>query len=154
MNIAGSQGLDQTIDYVVKSSIPTEGLGKAASDALSSVFGKTIPTVSSMRVDMKVTGTSTSPKVSILSVVPEGASGGNAVQHSIDGLKKQAEDKIRAETERLRQDAEQRVRAEGERVAKEALDRAAKEGAKRGLEDQAKKAAEEAKKRLPNIKFP
>jgi len=154
MNIGGSQGLDQTIDYLVKSSIPTGGIGKAATDALSSVFGKVIPTVSSLRVDMKVTGTSAAPKVSIVSIVPEGAGGGNAAQQTVNAFKSQAEDKIRAETQRLKAEAEQRARSEGERVAKEALDRAAKEAAKRGLEAQAKKAAEEAKKRLPNIKFP
>ncbi|MFN0048461.1 MAG: AsmA family protein [Cytophagales bacterium] len=139
MNISGSQGLDQTVDYLLKTSIPASGIGQAASGALASIFGKALPTVSSFRVDMSVKGTSASPKVSILSIVPEGSDGGNATKPLIDELKHQAEEKLRAE---------------GERLAKEALERAAQEAAKRGAEDAARRALEEAKKKLPNIKFP
>lgn len=131
LNIGGSQGFDQTVDYIVKTSVPASGVNKLASSALSSIFGKALPEVKSYRVDMNVKGNSKSPKVSILSIVPEGAGGTDATKQATDQLKKQAEEKLRAEA-----------------------DRVAKEAAKKGAEEAARKALEQAKKKLPNIKFP
>ncbi|MEX1188842.1 MAG: AsmA-like C-terminal region-containing protein [Bacteroidia bacterium] len=164
--IAGTNGLDQSIRYAINLDIPRAEFGGAANGVLNSMvskassagvnanLGETIP------VTVLVTGTFTDPKVS----TDIKSAAGNAMNDlkdqaeqrlkdeaerrkqelenmandEKDKLKKEAEDKINAEKDRLKSEAD-KAKAEAERKAKEEADKAKK------------KAEDEAKKKLKKL---
>lgn len=146
MNVVGSNGFDQTVDYDVRMDIPSKELGAATSLAqgyLSKIpgLGNVMPDIISFT--LKVTGTATSPKVS-LSKVGAGAGGSSVkdiAKNAVEDLKKKAEEEAKAKAEELKQQAEQqakqavdKAKQEAEQRAKEAADRAKKETEKKAKE--------------------
>jgi hypothetical protein len=123
MNIAGDQGLDQTLNYLIKTEIPRSDLGSSVNsfiDNLSSqaaLFGITYKPADIIKVNIKVSGTFTKPEVA--PVFGSTASGGagnvkgasdevvkqvvtNAVDKTKESLRKEADiqgDKLIAEAE-------------------------------------------------------
>jgi hypothetical protein len=110
MNIGGDQGLDQTINYLIKTEIPRSDLGGAVNaliDNLSSQaarFGLAYKPSDIIKVNVKVKGTFTKPDVS-----PDfgGGSGGGTgnnnaaketVKQTIDNTVSNSKDKLREET--------------------------------------------------------
>lgn len=151
MNVVGSNGFDQSIDYDVRMDIPSKELGAAttlAQSYLSKVpgLGSVMPDIVSFT--LKVTGTATSPKVSLSKV---GAGGGGSsvkdmAKNAVEDLKKKAEEEAKAKAEELKKQAEQQAR--------DAVDKAKKEAEQRAKEaaDKAKKEAEQRAKDI--FKFP
>ena len=146
MNVVGSNGFDQTIDYDVRMDIPSKELGAAT--ALAQGYLSKIPGLGSVMPDivsftLKVTGTATSPKVS-LSKVGAGAGGSSVkdmAKNAVEDLKRKAEEEARAKAEELKKQAEQQAKqavdnakAEAEKRAKEAADKAKKEAEKKAKE--------------------
>jgi hypothetical protein len=164
--ISGSNGFDQTIDYVWALSIPRSEFGGAANQAaeglMAALGGKTglninLPEI--INVDAKVTGTVKAPKVSLTKVgSSEGTSGASAtdlakqkLQEELDKKKAELEAKAKEEAEKLKQQAETealkqkaeleaKAKAEAERLKKEA-----EEKAKSELEKKKKEAEEKLK---------
>ena len=161
--IAGTNGLDQSIRYAIDLQIPRADFGGAANSALDGLvskaskagvnaeLGETIP------VTVLVTGTFTDPKVG----TDIKSAAGNAMndlkdqaeqrlKDEADRRKQELEDKANAEKERLKQEGQEKLDAEKERLKKEA-DKAKAEAERKAKEeaDKAKKKAEEeAKKKL------
>lgn len=138
MNIGGDQGLDQTINYIVKTEIPRSDLGSSVNsliDNLSSqaaAFGIAYKPSEILKVNLKVTGTFGKPVISPFfgSGSGESSDGGikatvkEVAKKTVDDAVDKVKDKARVEAEeqaaRLVQEAEeqgQRLRDEASRAA-------------------------------------
>jgi hypothetical protein len=130
-NIGGSQGMDGTLDYVMKMDVPAGQLANAASSLLGNLAGNALSGTQTVTLNFKIGGTSKDPKI-----VPTGASlngGGKSspatqvkeavkqqVEQKVDEVKKQAEEKARVEAERLKKEAEAKAKKEAEDKLKNA----------------------------------
>ncbi|MDB9983961.1 AsmA family protein [bacterium] len=161
-NVSGSNGFDQTLDYLIKTAIPMDALGAGAGMAkgLLDQFNQKAGTNASLgdeiKVDLRITGTNDKPKI-----MPSFGSGsGDAktqakdelkkqAKEEIDKLKKEAEAKARAEADRLKKEAEAQARKEIDKAKNEAEAKARTEAdrLKKEAEAKAKAEAEKAKKK-------
>ncbi|MEQ9423246.1 MAG: AsmA-like C-terminal region-containing protein [Cyclobacteriaceae bacterium] len=149
--VSGSNGVDGSLDYVMKMDVPTGQLAGVANNLLASFTGGQSVVGEKIRLNLGVTGNYEDPKVKILST--ENASGSSpkqAVKQSIraevDKQKAEAEAKIQQEI------ADQKAAAEEE--AKKQLEKA-KEEVKDAVGDELKEnlgeGAEEAKDALKGL---
>ncbi len=154
MNVKGSNGFDQTIDYDMRMDVPTKELGAAtamAQNALSKIpgFGGSMPDVVSFVLN--VTGTTSKPKVKLSKVLAGGSSSmKDMAKNAAEDLKKKAEEEVKKQTDELKKKAEEELQKQkqaAEQKAKEAIEKAKKEAA-----DKAKKEAEKGLKDV--FKFP
>lgn len=150
MNFGGDMGIDQTLNFKAKVTVPTSYLGGAANLAndLLGRYGAKLP--QNIDVNLKILGTSSKPDVQLDS--GSGSAGGStsvketakeAVKEKVDGAKTEARQKAKAEADKLIADAEK----EAERIRAEAAIQAEKIRAE--AETQAKKTEEEGKKKGP-----
>jgi hypothetical protein len=142
MNIGGDQGLDQTLNYIVKTEIPRSDLGGSVNSlidnlsAAASSFGIKYKPADVLKVNVKVTGTFTKPvvvpyfgKSSVESSGGTKAAVQETVKQTIDNSVEKAKEKARAEAE-----------AQGDQLIKEAETRGQQ------LRDEAAKTAENMRK--------
>jgi hypothetical protein len=126
VNIGGSNGLDGTVDYRIKTSVPAGAAGTAVASALSSLSGKSIPSPKDVKFEIAASGPASSPKFRLVKVdagsVKQEVKA--AVTEKVKEVKAEAEAKARAEAERLKKEAEAKAKAETERLKKEAEDKA------------------------------
>lgn len=153
MNVQGSNGFDQSIDYDMRMDVPTAQLGAATSmaqGALSKIpgLGNAMPDV--VGFVFKVTGTTAKPQVKLSKITSGGNSVKDMAKNAVDDLKVKAEEEFKKQTEDLKKKGEEELQKQkqiAEQKAKEAIDKAKKEA-----EEKAKK---EAEKQLKNVfKFP
>lgn len=154
MNIAGSNGVDGSLDYKVAMNIPAGQLGNTVNTALASLTGKPIANAETIKLDLSIGGSYAQPKIglagsSATGTVKEAVTEAvkDKVNTEVDKVKAEAEAKARQEADRLKAEAEARAKAEQERIQTEA------EAKKKQLEEEAKKRIEEEKKRLKNKLF-
>lgn len=126
VSIGGSNGLDGTIDYRMKTSVPAGAAGSAVAGALSNLTGKVINAPKEIKFEIGATGPASSPKYKIISVDAGGAKDEvkQAVNEKINEVKAEAEAKVRAEADRLKKEAEEKIKAEQDRLKKEAEQKA------------------------------
>lgn len=147
MNVGGSNGFDQSLDYDMRLDVPTSQLGPAQSLA-QNMLAK-VPGVNASLPDVvgflfKVTGTATKPNVQLKKVLAGGNSAKDIVTNAAEDLKKNAEEEAKKQADALKQKAEEELQKQ-----KQALEQQAKEAAekaKRDAEQKAKEAADKAKK--------
>lgn len=161
-NIGGSHGFDETMDYVVKTSIPTAALGAQAGAVIgglssaASKFGVNLGASDKINVDLLVKGTFAKPIIVPTFGGAGGANMGESLKNmAVDELNKQKDElerKAREEADKLKNQAEQeaaklkqQAEQEAARLKKEAEDRAKAEAEKlkREAEQRAKKEAED-----------
>ena len=142
MNLSGSTGFDQTINYVGKIAVPRVALGVANSaansvmDQLNKQGGTKIKLSDVINVNLNIGGTFSKPSVS--------TNMNDVVKNETNSLKDQAaaelQAKAKAEVDRLKKDAEVKAKAEADKLKKQLEDKAKSEGdkAKKKLEDDAK----------------
>ena len=148
MNISGDQGLDQTINYIVKTEFPRSDLGGAVNSFIDNLsdqaakFGFAFKPSAVIKVNLKVTGTFSKPVVvpyfgSDASASSGGATEKPVVKQVVDNTKDMAREKARSEAE-----------AQGDKLIKEAEDRGQqlKDEAARSAEKIRSEAAAQAKK--------
>lgn len=153
--IAGSNGLDQSIEYVVNLDIPRSEFGGAANSVLNNLtaqanakgiqgsLGETIP------VAVKITGTFSNP--TIRTDIKQQAS------DAMQDLKKQAENQLKEEAARRKKELDEKAEAEKQKLMNQAekeKERLQKEASKKLNEEKEKakkKAEEEAKKNLNKL---
>lgn len=142
MNISGDQGLDQTLNYIVKTEIPRSDLGSSLNSLLDNLstqaaaFGIAYKPADILKVNVKVTGVFGKPVV-----MPYF---GSSTNESSTGLKEAAKENVKQAVDnavdtgkdKLRQEAE----AQGDKLIKEA------EARGQQLRDEAGKAAETIRK--------
>jgi hypothetical protein len=132
MNIQGSNGFDESIDYDVVMTIPTKELSGAASDILNKIPkipGVNLKLPETVNVALKIGGTVTKPTVGIGKVA--GVGGGTSAGDMVKDAAKDAVDK-----------------------AKQAAEEAAKKAAKEGADKAAKEAADQLKNAAKGFKLP
>ena len=142
MNISGDQGIDQTINYLVKTEIPRSDLGGSVNSlidnlsAQASAFGISYKPSEVLKVNLKVTGTFTKPVVAPFFGGTTGESTGGAkaavkevVKQTIDNNVDKAKEKGRAEAE-----------IQAAKIVKEAEDKG------QALRDEAAKTAAQMRK--------
>ncbi len=155
INLNGSTGLDQTIDYIGTTQVNMKDLG-AANDALNNVLlqlnqkaGSNVKASDAINVGLKFGGTFTKPTVST-NLADVAKSEALSVKNQVSDLAKQKaqelKDKANAEADRLKKEAEDKLKTEADRLKKEAETRAKKES-----DDLKKKAEDEIKKRLKGL---
>jgi len=141
MNISGDQGLDQTLNYIVKTEIPRSDLGGSVNSfidnvsSLASSFGIKYKPADVLKVSLKVTGTFSKPLVAPFFGNTSGENSGaansttGAVKQTVDNAVDKAKEKARADAE-----------IEGDKLIKAAEENGQK------LKDQAAKSAEDIRK--------
>jgi hypothetical protein len=146
MNIGGTNSLDGIMDFLVKMDIPAGALGTSVNSAVSKLTGKTSDNPQNIKLDFKVVGSNTDPKITLA-----GSSAKEQAKEAVkdvlvnkakDEIKNNAEvQKAQAEVEKAKKEAEDKARAEAENVKKE-------------LEEKARKEAEDALKNKIKKKLP
>ncbi len=139
MNISGDQGIDQTLNYIVKTEIPRSDLGSSVNsfiDNLSSKassFGIAFKPSDIIKVNVKVTGTFSKPLIAPFFGSDSGESSGGGVKETAkEAVKQTIDNTVDAAREKARAEAE----IQGARLVKEAEERGQQ------LRDEAAKAAE------------
>ncbi len=155
--IGGSNGFDQTIDYVMAIQIPRSDFGGSANAVLNNLVsqanskGLNVNPGEMINVNVKIGGTIKNPTIS--TGLKEAA--GNVMedlkakaQEEFDKKKAELEAKAREEAEKLRKEAEDKFKSEKEKVEAEAerLKKEAEAKAKAEAERLKKEAADKAKK--------
>lgn len=136
--ISGSNGIDGSLDYVLSTSVPSGAAGAAVNAALASLTGGAGAIGENINVNLKITGSYNSPKISIASAGPGSGDG---------GIKAVAKEKLAEEMEKQKAEIENKAneeiakqRAEAERIAQEEakkLEERAKDEFKTILKDSA-----------------
>ncbi|MBU8893767.1 MAG: AsmA family protein [Bacteroidales bacterium] len=173
MNVRGSHGIDQTLDYNIKLIVPRKYFGSAANDALDELLkeaeskGVKLDVSENIKVKAKVVGTTSDPKVTLNYKDDTG----DTEKSLKTQLKKQADKEARKEVEARAQkvidDAEKeaakikkearvsadKVLTEGNKEADALVAKAAKEGylAKIAAETAAKELKKEAQKQADDL---
>lgn len=140
MNISGDQGLDQTINYVIKTEIPRSELGNAAKSlieslsAQASAFGVTIKPSEIMKVNVNVSGTFLKPVVKPFfgSTPPDSTSVMNIRETAKEAVKETVVEKVEEVRDKVKSEAE----IQGDKLVQEAEDRGQQ------LRDEASRTAE------------
>jgi hypothetical protein len=123
MNISGDQGLDQTINYIVKTEIPRSDLGSSVNSLIENLsaqaasYGIAYKPSDVIKVSLKVGGTFTDPKVSPFF-------GNSSSDNQGGGIKETAKETIKQTVSNAVDDGKAKARAEAEaqgaRLVKEA----------------------------------
>jgi hypothetical protein len=138
MNIGGDQGLDQTINYLIKTELPRSDLGSSVNSLIDNLsaqaasFGVAFNPSEIIKVNLKIAGTFSNPSVS--PVFGDASSGGalggvreavteaarQTVTQAVDQAKDTAREEAEAQAARLIREAEtqaQNIRNEAARAA-------------------------------------
>lgn len=133
MVIGGDQGLDQTMNYLVKMKIPRSEFGSGANQVIDNLaaeaqsLGLNIQPGEFVNVDVNVSGTFTDPKIGL--GLKE--SGGSAVEQ----VKQQLEETVKQEIQKKKDEVIERVDEEAQKLIQQA------EKEKENLVEAAEKAA-------------
>jgi hypothetical protein len=164
LNIGGSHGLDNTLDYDVLMDVPSELLKGNISEVNSMIANAKIPGLSAaqlpenLKLKVNVSGMMDNPK---LKFSVAGIGGGGSVKdmakEAFDQKKKELEDKAKAEAEALK--AKGQAELDAQKKAAEAKAKAEADKLKKEAEAKAQaekeKAKKEAEKQLKDkLKFP
>ncbi|MCC5919685.1 MAG: hypothetical protein LAT68_05985 [Cyclobacteriaceae bacterium] len=161
--MGGSNGLDGSIDYRIKTTVDGGNIGQAVNQAISSLTGRNFDAASAIKLNFGVTGTYDSPRVRLLSSEKDDSASGQArfaisgavddkrqeLEDELEKQRQEAEDRARAEAEKLEEKA-RKEKEEAERKAREEAERLKKEAEERAKEE-AEKAKQKAKERVKNI---
>lgn len=136
MNISGDQGIDQTLNYVVKTEIPRSELGSSVNNVINTLsaqaasFGLAFKPSDLIRVNVKVTGTFRKPLVTpFFGSDAGGSSSGSAVGTVKETAKQAIDNAVDEGKEKARKEAEEqgaRIVGEAELRAKQIRDEAAR----------------------------
>jgi hypothetical protein len=129
LNVAGDQGLDQTLNYLIKTEIPKSDLGPAAGALMGTLtaqaasFGLNIPVPDIIKVNLKVSGTFKKP---VITPVFAGGTGSSAAAPVMEVIKEEVTSRVseaaRQEADKILMEAEEKA----ERLREEAASAAAK----------------------------
>jgi hypothetical protein len=142
MNISGDQGLDQTLNYIVKTEIPRSDLGGTVNSfidnvsAYASAFGIKYKPADVLKVNLKVTGTFSKPTVAPFFGSTSGENSGGTKAAAQQTVKQTVDNTVDKAKEKARADAE----IEGDKLIKAAEENGQK------MKDQAAKTAADIQK--------
>jgi vacuolar-type H+-ATPase subunit H len=137
MNISGDQGIDQTINYIVKTEFPRADLGGSINSFIDNLsaqaanFGISYKPADILKVNVKVTGTFSKPVVAPYFGSGTGTNTGGVKETAKEAVKQTIDNTVDKAKEKAREEAV----AQGAKLVKEAEDRGQQ------LRDQAASAA-------------
>ncbi len=113
MNLQGSNGFDESVDYDVRFDVPTKDMGQASNllNMIPKIPGFTPKLPETLNVFLKVGGTVAKPTVAISKVGGAGLSTGDMAKQAADELKQKAMD-----------EAKKLLQEKGDKAAKDAAD--------------------------------
>lgn len=129
INISGSNGIDGTIDYLIKMDMPGGAVGNAVNSVVSSFTGKQVDDNSTLRMNLNVTGSNQNPKVSLANVEQVRSNSPTTTNDKSSTPVTNKTEEVKEEIKNTQQETQQKV----EEKAK----------------DEIEKAKEELKKKLP-----
>lgn len=138
MNISGDQGIDQTINYAIKTEIPRSDLGSSLNSLIDNIsvqaaaFGIAFKPSDLIKINVKVTGTFLKPVVTPFF--------GNSTSDSTKGIRETAKETVKEVVGEKVDQAREKVRSEAEIQADKVVQEAEVKGQQ--LRDEAAKAAE------------
>lgn len=141
MNIGGDQGLDQTLNYIIKTEIPRADLGTSVNsliDNLSSqaaLLGISYKPADVIKVSVRVSGTFTKPEVAPVF----GGTSGSTSNPVKEGAKETVKQVINDATDKAKDQVRGEAEIQGDKLIKEAEERGQQ------LRDEAAKAARSLK---------
>ena len=157
--VAGSNGIDGSLDYKLKMTVPAGTVGTAVNSAIAKFTGGSDNVSSDILLNLNLGGTYNDPKIGL-----DGAEAGQGAKQAvkaavtekvdeqkeklkeeIDAKKKAAEEEARRRAEAAKKEAEEKARAETEKLKKQA--EAEAEKAKKEVKEKAK---EKLKDLFPN----
>lgn len=142
MNISGDQGLDQTMNYLIKTEFPRSELGSSVNamvdnlSALASSYGLAYKPADVMKINVKLTGVFGKPVVTPVFGGSSGESGSNLTGTAKETVKQMVGNTVDESKEKLRKEAE----AQGDKLIQEA------EARGQQLRDEAAKAADKVRR--------
>lgn len=136
--LAGSNGIDGSVDYIAKMNIPAGAVGSAVNSAIAQLTGASGAVSSNILLNLKIGGTYDDPKVSL--------AGAEAGESTTQAAKAAVAAKVAQEKKELEQEL-QKQKAEAEAKAKEAAEKAKKE-AEAKAKAEAEKVKEEVKEEV------
>ena len=128
MNVSGDQGIDQTINYLIKTSIPRSEFGGAANSVLNSLTSNAVAKGLNIKpgefvdINLGVTGTFQKPQVKPVFGGGKGEGDGGVKEQAKEAVKEAISNKAKEQAEKLIKDAEneaQKVRDAGKSAAAE-----------------------------------
>ena len=93
-NVSGSNGIDGSLDYVMKMEVPAGALGEAAGSALASLTGTKVDVPSTIMLNIGIGGTYEDPQPTLLGT---DAGTGSATDAAKDAIVKKAKEKATEE---------------------------------------------------------
>jgi hypothetical protein len=141
MTVSGSQGINQTMDYLVDMQLPKGKLGKAADEALNNLLSKAtsqdmnIETSKNINVAAKLTGKFDDPKVNLLF-----GKGDGEKKSAKEQVKDQVKKKIDKQKEKIKAKAGEEAAKRADQIVAEAKEKAEK------IRAQARKSAKQIRK--------
>jgi hypothetical protein len=142
MNISGDQGIDQTLNYLVKTELPRSDLGSSVNSlidnlsAQAAAFGISYKPADVLKVNVKVTGTFSKPVVAPFF--------GSTTSEGNVGMKETAKEAVKQTIDNTVDNAKAKAREEAEIQAARLIREAEERGQQ--LRDEAAKAAETIRK--------
>jgi hypothetical protein len=118
MNISGDQGIDQTINYLIKASIPRAELGGAANSVLNGLTaaaaskGLAVKLSETIDLNIGVVGTVAKPEVKLLM--------GDQSGKSTESVKAQVQEKVQQKVAEVKQDVTQKAKEQADKLVKDA----------------------------------
>ena len=138
MNISGDQGIDQTLNYLVKTEMPRSDLGSSVNSlidnlaAQAAAFGISYKPAEILKINLKVTGTFSKPSVSPVF--------GNSANSPAAGKESVTKEATKAAIDLGKEKARSEAEAQAARLVREAEDKG------QLMRDEAAKTAESIKK--------
>lgn len=153
--IGGSNGFDQTIDYIWDMQVPRSLFGSKANDVVNGLVaqanskGANVSVGDNINLKALFGGTVLNPTVSTSLKDAKNNMADDLkakANEEIEKKKKELQDKANAEIEKQKKEAEAKIQAETDRVKKEA-----EAAAQKAADEAKKKAADEAKNKLKGL---
>lgn len=120
--ISGSQGIDQTMDYIIAMEIPKSDFGGAANEVLNNLSssaiaqGLDIAQSENINVNLNITGTVTDPKVGL----SLGKGKGDTKQQIKEQVKEKVKTEVKKKVEEKKDDVKKKAKEEADKIIKEA----------------------------------
>ncbi|WP_266362725.1 AsmA-like C-terminal region-containing protein [Tellurirhabdus rosea] len=142
INVSGSNGLDGSLNYILKLDVPTGRAGTAFSNAFASLTKQALPAaVDRAKIDLALGGTFKTPQVRFLASSTANQLAQQVAKPLIDEAKQRVQGEVRSRVDSLQARGEQK-RAEAEARARVAADSVKAELARRRLEAEQKAKAQ------------
>jgi hypothetical protein len=116
MNIGGSQGVDGTLNYDIKSDVPSGAAGKAVGGLITQATGQKVDIPKTIKMAFKVVGTYDNPKISLLSSSNDQSS---ATASASQAVKTEVKEAAKEEVKQKSQEVKQEVTKEVDQVLKQ-----------------------------------